>query len=85
MQKVGFWGKKWDISPFSDVVCNKYNFNTDMIILESRACVNCKLTPSRRLLFGSVMKLLEAAVRRLLRLYLCDKEHLDDLERSHAL
>ena len=33
MQKVGFRGKKWD--QFSDVV---YNFNTDMISLELRAC-----------------------------------------------
>ena len=34
MQKVGFQGKKWDQSPFSDVVRKKDNFNTDMIFLE---------------------------------------------------
>ena len=34
MQKVGFRGKKWDQSPFSDVVRKKYNFNNNMIFLE---------------------------------------------------
>ena len=38
MQKVGFRDKKWDKSLFSDVVRIKYNFNTDMIFLELRAC-----------------------------------------------
>ena len=56
MRKVGFQGKKWDKSLFSDVMLMKYNFNTDMIFLP--VILHCS-----DFKFGSMIWLLEAAVR----------------------
>ena len=39
MQKVGFRGKKWDKSLFSDEMCTKYNY-TLIFFLEPQACYN---------------------------------------------